>query len=154
MGGLHIGRIRWIEQSADTDHHVTRADLLASQNMRARIVDGWRRVLILANGFQRHEALAGIGQRDGDWAGVVDSSVACIIASDVAGSVAPCLDAPLMVFMIISYTTLRHAQPRAAQYAESYSQTCADGRENGYPHSVAINDAGCLDNLATEILSA
>ncbi len=59
-----------------------------------------------------------------------------------------------MVFMIISYTTFRHAQARAAQYAESYSQTCADGRENGYPYSVAINDAGCFDNLTTAIISA
>lgn len=56
-------RVHRIDQRANANNHVTRADLIFVERVRACAVYG-RRVVVLTYGLQRYEPFAGLRQRD------------------------------------------------------------------------------------------
>jgi DNA excision repair protein ERCC-2 len=71
IGRFDIGRVLEIGQRAHGRHDVSRPGLLLGQGEASRCIGHrQRRVVILVDHEHRHEALAGLGQRDGDGPGV------------------------------------------------------------------------------------
>ena len=67
---LQIFLIVGVHQYADCYHQIARADLVLAVGVTARAVDDLRHVFVLVEYLHRHEALAGVGQRDRDGPGV------------------------------------------------------------------------------------
>jgi hypothetical protein len=64
MGRIGIFWIGRIDECADCDHDVTRADIFPRQNMRTGAVENGRYIMILVDHLHRHESLARIRQSD------------------------------------------------------------------------------------------
>ena len=64
MDLLHVRGVVGIDQRPHADQHIARADLLLRDGVLAGAIDRRRRILSSSDQLHRHEALAGVRQRD------------------------------------------------------------------------------------------
>ena len=67
---LDIPGIDGVDQRPDRNGDIPRADLIPGQRVTALAVDDFRNVVVFTNDLHRHEALAGVRQRDRDGSGI------------------------------------------------------------------------------------
>src|SRR5882724_9953448 len=63
---VEVLRVRRVDERADRDRDIARADLLLVERIGTRAIDHFGHVVVLIDHLHGHEAFAGIGQRDRD----------------------------------------------------------------------------------------